>query len=161
MERDWTGHEIAAEERRILDETAHALGLVVMEFARLEFNLGMRIANELPRLEAKAGDTLFAQRIGILEDAARRRFDKQPVMFANYLAWIVEANALRAERNRMVHGRWTIEANKGVARNVIGLPFEEKPSKSYQVEDLLAFRDRIAAASKALQALPSVWGSSA
>jgi len=156
MEAEWTGHEIAAEERRILDETAHALGLVVMEFAQLEFRLGLRIATQLPEFEAKAGEAWFAQRVEILGDAARRRFDDSPVSYASYLAWIAEVNALRAQRNQLVHGRWGIEATQGVACNVVGMPFAQQASHAYRPDDLLAFRDRILAANKALGALPPV-----
>lgn len=157
MDRQSHEHEVLAEERRILDDTAHALGLVVMEFARLEFNLGMRIAALRPGLETKAGETWFAQRIGILEDAARRRFDTEPVAFASHLAWIAEATALRAQRNQLVHGRWAIDPHRGMARNLVGVPFgTQTASRDYTPDDLLAFRDRILAASKALDLLPPV-----
>ena len=110
-----------------------------------------------PGLETKAGETWFAQRIGILEDAARRRFDTEPVAFASHLAWIAEATALRAQRNQLVHGRWAIDPHRGMARNLVGVPFgTQTASRDYTPDDLLAFRDRILAASKALDLLPPV-----
>jgi hypothetical protein len=103
---------------------ATALGEMLIEFGRLDMNLGLAIAAQEggARFDDMVNsiDQQFASRIQSLADAAKTRYGSEE-SGKRYEQWVDEANQLRLIRNRLVHCRWGFTPD-GKAVSVIGMP---------------------------------------
>ena len=137
-------------------ELALRLGYMVMEFSRLELELGLLLVwthggRDYDAMAARLRRANFNDRLRILRDHLHARTDDHP----DYAAWLGEANQARRLRNHLIHGRWGFhgpEAERPIS-NVRGEPFLEEQAEvdftlaelDAQLAQLKALRRRLAA----------------
>jgi len=136
-------------------EVALRLGLMVMEYSRLETELGLVLywADEGRRSEEMAAILRradFNARLKLLRSHLRGRERAH----AGYAEWVRDADEARRLRNRLMHGRWSIPGpSEGTVTNVRGDPFAREHEETTltladldgQLADLKALRRRLAA----------------
>jgi hypothetical protein len=121
-------------------ELAQRLGFMVMEFSRLEMELGLLLAwvhggREQEAMAARLRRANFNDRLRMLRDHLAARTDAHP----GYAAWVAEANQARRLRNHLIHGRWGFhgaEAARPIS-NVRGESFlEEQTEVDFSLDEL-------------------------
>ena len=126
------------------DAASRHLGRFLFGFSRLEFVVALAIAsitrqlgrnwspvvkkpgNFYSNLDALAGYIASSATLDINAKLA-------------YEAWITDVNSLRARRNSLVHGRWVVEAQRGVVLNVLEPVPGEAEVTEYTIEELEIF----------------------
>jgi hypothetical protein len=133
---------------------AQCLGLLVMEYSRLEMEVGLvlhaanggRDGETVARLLRRAD---FNKRLAILRDYLGDHADVDPA----YRHWVNDANAARKLRNRLMHGRWDFGDPATPTFTVVrGDPFSDEqettqmslPELEAQLQRLKALRRRLA-----------------
>ena len=145
--------------RKLRRAIALRLGRMVMEYSRLETELGL-VLYASTRGDAR-GEMAFAlrradfsQRVRML----RQHLAAHPRAHPDYAQWARDADAARRLRNRLIHGRWEFrDPAAQVVVNVRGDPFSTEqaevetsvPELDAQLEQLKALRRRLAALRKA------------
>jgi hypothetical protein len=142
-------------------EVALRLGFMVMEFSRLEMELGLTLvwANDGADKDAMAlrlRRANFNDRLRLLRDHLAARRDAHP----DYRAWLTDANHARKLRNRLIHGRWGFRDPEAAApvTNVRGDPWSDELDEvdtslaelDTQLEQLKSLRRRLAALREAV-----------
>jgi hypothetical protein len=113
------------------------LGRMVMEYSRLEMELGLLLhgidgGREAAAMALELRRADFNQRLGML----RSRLRALPHAPAGYGAWVREADEARRLRNRVMHGRWGFHPDAQTFTNVRGDPFSDE-----QTEETLTLAD--------------------
>jgi hypothetical protein len=136
---------------RLKHDVATRLGLMVMEFSRLEMELGLvlhwadegRHAEEMAERLRRAN---FNDRLRMLRDQLASEKHAPPA----YRAWLAEANQARKLRNRLIHGRWGFHGPDATApvSNVRGDPWSDEID---EVDTTLAELDEQLAQLKSLR----------
>lgn len=145
--------------RKLKRGVALRLGKMVMEFSRLEMELGLALygsADEHTRADVafalRRAD--FSARLAML----RRHLSAQRHVHGDYSEWAREADAARRLRNRLIHGRWDFrDPDSQQVTNVRGDPFSDEQTEvtttlaelDAQLEQLKALRRQLAALRKA------------
>ena len=132
-------------------ELALRLGYMVMEFSRLEMELGLLLVwthggRDYDAMAARLRRANFNDRLKMLRDHLQARTDDHP----DYGTWLADANRARRLRNHLIHGRWGFHG-PGAERpisNVRGEPFLEEQA---EVDFTLAELDKELAQLKALR----------
>jgi hypothetical protein len=145
--------------RKLKRGVALRLGRMVMEFSRLEMELGLALYGSAGK-QARADMAFalrradFSARLAML----RRQLAAQSHVHPDWSEWAREADAARRLRNRLIHGRWDFRDPQSVeVTNVRGDPFSNEQSEvtttlaelDAQLEQLKALRRRLAALRKA------------
>jgi hypothetical protein len=145
--------------RKLRSGVALRLGRMVMEFSRLEAELGLALYASAPR-PARADMAFalrradFSARLGML----RRHLATLDAVHPDYSEWVRDADAARRLRNRLIHGRWEFRDPHSVeVTNVRGDPFSNEVVEvattlaelDAQLEQLKGLRRRLAALRKA------------
>jgi hypothetical protein len=141
--------------RKLKRGVALRLGRMVMEFSRLEMEVGLALYGAAPRharkemaFELRRAD--FSARLAML----RRHLAAQARVHPEYSEWAREADAARRLRNRLIHGRWDFrDPDSQEVTNVRGDPFSDELAEvtttlaelDAQLEQLKALRRRLAA----------------
>ena len=142
--------------RKLKSRVALRLGRMVMEFSRLEMELGLALYGSARKdgrdemaYQLRRAD--FSARLAML----RRHLGAHPQ--PDYSAWARDADAARRLRNRLIHGRWDFRDPDSVeVTNVRGDPFASDVTEvtttlaelDGQLEQLKALRRRLAALRK-------------
>jgi hypothetical protein len=144
--------------RKLKRGVALRLGRMVMEFSRLETEVGLALYGSAAA-HARADVALalrradFSARLAML----RRHLAAQPHVHPDYSQWARDADAARRLRNRLIHGRWDFrDPDAREFTNVRGDPFSDERSEvtmtlaelDAQLEQLKALRRRLAALRK-------------
>jgi hypothetical protein len=143
---------------KLRSAVALRLGRMVMEYSRLETELGLALFGTARGDEAQAMTLAlrradFSERLRML----RRHLDAHPRADARYAAWSREADAARRLRNQLIHGRWDFRDPSGQAVTLLrGDPFSAEQTEvetsigqlDGQLEQLRALRRRLAALRK-------------
>jgi hypothetical protein len=138
-------------------ELALRLGYMVMEFSRLEMELGLLLVwthggRDYDAMAARLRRANFNDRLRILRDHLQSRTDDHP----DYATWLAEANQARKLRNHLIHGRWGFhgaDAQRPIS-NVRGEPFlEEQVEADFTLEELDAQLAQLKALRRRLAAL--------
>lgn len=145
--------------RRLKSRVALRLGRMVMEFSRLEMELGLALHGSAPQharadlaFELRRAD--FSARLAML----RRPLGAQSRVHPDYSQWTRDADAARRLRHRLIHGRWDFRDPLSVeVTNVRGDPFSDELAEvttalvelDAQLEQPKALRRRLAALRKA------------
>ena len=130
------------------------IGRMVMEYSRLETELGLALfgtarADEAPAMTLALRRADFSERLRML----RRHLDSQPRADARYAVWAREADAARRLRNQLIHGRWDFrDPSAQVVTLLRGDPFSHEQTQvetsvaqlDAQLEQLKALRRRLA-----------------
>jgi hypothetical protein len=145
--------------RKLKRGVALRLGRMVMEFSRLEMELGLALYGSAAK-HARADMAFalrradFSARLAML----RRHLGTQSHVHPDWSEWAREADAARRLRNRLIHGRWDFrDPDSQEVTNVRGDPFSDEQSEvtttlaelDAQLEQLKALRRRLAALRKA------------
>ena len=132
-------------------EVATRLGFMVMEFSRLEMELGLVLhwahqGRDAASMAERLRRANFNDRLKLLRDHLASRHDEHP----DYAAWLTEANQARKLRNRLIHGRWGFHGPDAPApvSNVRGDPWSDE---LVEVDTSLAELDAQLAQLKALR----------
>ena len=145
--------------RKLKRGVALRLGRMVMEFSRLEMELGLALYGSAAK--AERADMAFALRRADFSARLamlRRHLAVQAHVHPDYSAWARDADAARRLRNRLIHGRWDFrDPDSQEVTNVRGDPFSSEQSEvtttlaelDAQLEQLKALRRRLAALRKA------------
>lgn len=134
------------------------LGRMVMEFSRLEMELGLALyGSAAPHARKDMAFALrradFSARLAML----RRHLAVQSRVHPEYSEWARDADAARRLRNRLIHGRWDFrDPESREVTNVRGDPFSDEQTEvattlgelDSQLEQLKALRRRLAALRK-------------
>lgn len=152
---DGVDHALVAKLRRAV---ALRIGRMVMEYSRLEMELGLLLhgidgGREAAAMALELRRADFNQRLGMLRSRLRA-LGSAP---AGYGAWVREADAARRLRNRLMHGRWGFHRDGRTVSNVRGDPFSEEQTEETmtladldaQLAQLKALRRQLAALRKA------------
>jgi hypothetical protein len=145
--------------RKLKSRVALRLGRMVMEFSRLEMELGLALYGSAPKharadmaFQLRRAD--FSARLAML----RRHLGAQSRVPPDYSEWTRDADAARRLRNRLIHGRWDFRDPASLeVTNVRGDPFSDEQVEvtttlaelDAQLEQLKALRRRLAALRKA------------
>ena len=140
--------------RKLKGRVALRLGRMVMEFSRLEMELGLALYGAAPKharadmaFQLRRAD--FSARLAML----RRHLGAQSRVHPEYSEWTRDADAARRLRNRLIHGRWDFRDPQSVeVTNVRGDPFSDEQTEvtttlaelEAQLEQLKALRRRLA-----------------
>jgi hypothetical protein len=131
------------------------LGRMVMEFSRLELEVGLALHGAAPAHARR--DTAYALRRADFSARLamlRRHLGAQDRVHPDYSEWVREADAARRLRNRLIHGRWDFRDPESLTfTNVRGDPFSDEQSEvtmtladlDRELEQLKALRRRLAA----------------
>jgi hypothetical protein len=141
--------------RKLKRGVALRLGCMVMEFSRLETELGLALYGSA-REHARADMAFALRRADFSERLAmlRRQLSAQAHVHPDYSEWAREADAARRLRNRLIHGRWDFrDPDSQSFTNVRGDPFSDEQSEvtmtlgelDAQLGQLKALRRRLAA----------------
>jgi hypothetical protein len=136
-------------------DVATRLGSMVMEFSRLEMELGLLLywadeGRDSASMAQRLRRANFNDRLKMLRD----KLAQEPGTHPDYRAWLVEANQARKLRNRLIHGRWGFHGPEAPApvSNVRGDPWSDElvevdttlPELDAQLAQLKALRRRLA-----------------
>ena len=143
-----TGADIWRIRETLERDAALALGSALFAFSRLDMNVGLMVASiyrntgredQVP----KADSMSFHVRLEFIEQylAADSALDSRALSLMR--DWLAQAHDARAERNKMVHGRWSADPHKGKAVNIVGLPSSDaQQTIEYTIEELNAVTTR-------------------
>lgn len=128
----------------IESDAATLLGLLSLEFARLDTALGVCIVSvdagrRLDELTRQYDKASFEDKVAFLRKTVDRRFgDADPAREA-YTAWLARADDARRVRNHLVNGRVGFDADTGRVVSVIGLPTsQDQRTRRYALDELRA-----------------------
>ena len=96
-------------------KAAETIGHIVLSFSRLDFNIALAIRNIVTTTQPEQLNPLierlnFKQRLEVLRDLVQSSTHVNADGVAQFEAWYVRADNLRAKRNAFVHGRWGFDA---------------------------------------------------
>lgn len=158
-----TGAEQFVRQKELENGAASALGFMLMEFARLDMNLGLCLVwvdggAELDRLTKAVSEMSLKAKLDALAGHVASKLPAGSKRHAAYTAWLERSHKIRRWRNDLVHGRWGIDPHKGVVFNVIGLPTSpDQHSIEYSLEQLQAITDELASLQVELSRLRDHW----
>ena len=158
-----TAGELLAKNDALENEAASLLGHMIFEFSRLDMNLGLCLVwvDSGARVEGLT-KTVETQNLKIkLDELTKHVIAKLPLgskRRSAYENWIERANAVRQQRNNLVHGRWGVEAHKNKVVNVIGLPTSSGQQViEYTLDELAEVNEELRDLQRELRRLREQW----
>lgn len=126
----------------IESDAATLLGLLSLEFARLDTALGMCVVwadggRQLDELTRRFETASFDDKVAFLRKTVDRRFgDADPAREA-YTAWLARADDARRVRTHLLNGRVGFDPDTGRVVSVIGLPTsQDRRTRRYALDEL-------------------------
>ncbi len=126
----------------IESDAATLLGLLSLEFARLDTALGLCVVSvdagrRLEELTRQFDTASFDDKVAFLRKTVDRRFgDGEPAREA-YTAWLARADDARRVRNHLVNGRVGFDPDTARVVSVIGLPTsQDRRTRRYALDEL-------------------------
>ena len=103
------------------------VGKLVFAFSRLDANLALLAASKedpdsRANTIAKLKNTSFKHKLAWVIPVLRKAYPNDAQCLAEWQRWLASAEALRALRNDMVHGRWGVNDMERTINNVVGIP---------------------------------------
>ena len=160
---DLTAGELWARAEVLENDAASQLGRMVFEFSRLDVNLGLCLVwvdggAKIQSLSKSVENLNLKFKLIELEKHVKAKLPDGSNRRKAYEDWIQRAHAIRQQRNRLIHGRWGVEAHINKVINVIGLPTsDEQQVTRYGIEELVAVNDEIRALQLELNRLRDHW----
>lgn len=158
-----TVEELWARREALEGEAASLLGHMLFEFSRLDVNLGLCLVwmDGGVRIQERTKSVEGMNLKGKLDELAKHVEAKLPNGSKRrraYEIWIDQANAIRQQRNNLVHGRWGVESHKNKVVNVIGLPTSENQKiTEYGINELAAINTELRRLLAELSRLRKYW----
>jgi hypothetical protein len=126
-------------------DASTVLGRAIFAFSRLDVNLGLMIASLLrlagnPNQALKVDEMNFHKRLDFLGSYVQETPTLDPKASHALTSWLQGADALRVQRNQLVHGRWGVDPYKRTVLNIVGLPSSDtQRTIEYTLEELESF----------------------
>lgn len=126
---------------------ASVLGYMLLEFSRLETDLGLLLAwagngANLESLSNTVEKLSFRDKLLRLKGLVQSVLPLGSEARASYERWIDSANTFREHRNCLVHGRWGVDTHRNCVTNVMGLPTSPtQVATQYSIEQLMEAKD--------------------
>jgi len=139
---DWTGADLTAVREALELGAATALGQMLIEFSRLDLNLGLFLvaaspASDLVKRTEKIEAMTLEQRLTAIRRRVAKTWPRDTEAAQAFRHWLVAVHKVRQQRNQLVHGRWGVDPMAGKAVNVWGLPTSrEQRSRAYTLDEL-------------------------
>lgn len=158
-----TAGELWAHRDAMEAAAASLLGHMLFEFSRIDVNLGLCLAwvdsgVNLERLTPKVAAMTFHAKLLELTRHVECKLPAGSKRKGAYDRWIERMHVARAERNRLVHGRWGIEAHRHRVVNVVGLPTGEgQQCVEYSIDELAAMNEELRSLERELRRLRTQW----
>lgn len=158
-----TGAEQLVRQKELENGAASALGFMLMEFSRLDMNLGLCLVwvdggAELDRLTKAVEDMSLKAKLDTLAGHVASKLPVGSKRHTAYTAWLDRSHKIRLWRNDLVHGRWGVDPHKGVVFNIIGLPTSpDQQSTEYVLPQLQAVTDELVSLQVELSRLRDQW----
>ena len=159
----YTAGELWAHKEKLETDAAYQLGHMIFEFSRLDVNLGLCLVwvDGGARIESLTKSVENINLKGKLDELRKHVEAKLPDGSKRrkaYEAWIQRTDAIRQQRNNLVHGRWGVEAVNNKVVNVVGLPTSnEQQVTRYGIGELVAINDELRALQNELSRLRDHW----
>lgn len=144
-------------------DAASLLGYMLFEFSRLDVSLGLSLVwvNDGENLEShtkSVARSSFNARLEELSKHIDAKLRRDSESYRAYEDWIRRADAIRQQRNELVHGRWGVEAHQNCVVNVVSLPISETQKVTrYSTEELSAVNDKLHSLRGELEKLRDRW----
>lgn len=158
-----TAGELWAHREAMQAAAASLLGHMLFEFSRIDVNLGLSLVwvdsgANLESLTPKVAEMSFHSKLGELAKHVQVKLPAGSKRRAAYDRWIERMHIARAERNRLVHGRWGIEAHRSKVVNVVGLPTGgAQQTTEYSIDELAAVNEELRSLELELRRLRTHW----
>lgn len=158
-----TAGELWAHREAMEAAAASLLGHMLFEFSRIDVNLGLSLVwvdsgANLESLTPKVSGMSFHGKLGELAKHVQVKLPAGSKRRAAYDRWIERMHIARAERNRLVHGRWGIEAHRSKVVNVVGLPTGGgRQTTEYSIDELAAVNKELRSLELELRRLRTHW----
>lgn len=142
---------------------ASLLGHMLFEFSRIDVNLSLCLVwvdngANLESLTPKVAELSFHRKLEELAKHVQLKFPASSKRRVAYDLWIERMHMARAERNRLVHGRWGIEAHRNKVVNVVGLPTGGAQQEvEYSIDELAAVNEELRSLELELRRLRTHW----
>jgi hypothetical protein len=142
---------------------ASLLGHMLFEFSRIEVNLGLCLVwvdggANLESLTPKVAELTFHAKLEQLATHVRLKLPAGSKRRAAYDHWVERMHIARAQRNRLVHGRWGIEAHRSKVVNILGLPTNDAQQvREFSIEELSAVNEELRSLERELSRLRTHW----
>jgi hypothetical protein len=163
MNEDLTARELSARRVRLEAAAATLLGRMLIEFSRLDTELGLCAAwvgkgQRLDELNPSLDTMNFYGRLKFVRYHVAAAFDSSGAAYLAYSNWLDRADRMRSIRNELVHGRWGVNAVDEEIVNVIGLPTSpNQRCVKYTVSQLTQLVESLVALCRELGSLREVW----
>lgn len=158
-----TAGELSAHRDAMEAAAASLLGHMLFEFPRIDVNLGLCLAwvdsgAGLGRLTPKVATMTFHTKLLELTRHVECKLPTDSKRKGAYDRWIERMHVARTERNRLVHGRWGIEAHRNKVVNVVGLPTGDgQQCVEYSIDELAAVNEELRSPDLELRRLRTHW----
>jgi hypothetical protein len=158
-----TAGELWAHREALEAAAASLLGHMLFEFSRIDVNLGLCLVwvdsgANLESLTPKVAALSFHSKLGELAKHVQLKLPAGSKPRVAYDRWIERMHMARAERNRLVHGRWGIEAHRSKVVNVVGLPTGGGQQEiEYSIDELAAVNEELRSLELELRRLRTHW----
>ena len=145
---DTTAGEIWRLHEKLERDASELLGRAIFSFSRLDVSFGSMVAS-IQRTSgndeavSKVEEMKFHKRIEFLSRFVREAQDIHPSAREAMNEMLKQADELRVQRNRLIHGRWDVDDSKRKVLNIIGLPGSGTQRViEYSLEELESFVQR-------------------
>jgi hypothetical protein len=158
-----TAGELWAHRDAMEAAAASLLGRMLFEFSRIDVNLGLCLVwadsgADLERLTPKVAALSFHSKLSELSKHVERKLPPGSKRRNAYDRWLERMHVARVERNRLVHGRWGIEAHRHRVVNVVGLPTGDgQQCVEYSIDELAAVNEELRSLEHELRPLRTQW----
>lgn len=158
-----TAAEVQIAARELEQAAASILGRMLFEFSRLDVALGLLLVwadegSNLHERTERVTDYTLHRKLEFLAELVDRKFKESSKAHSAYSRWLREAHSARKTRNRLVHGRWGVEATRQQITNVMGLPTSpDQNAVSYSLRGLEEVLNSMADLQVDLQKLRTQW----
>ena len=158
-----TGEAVHLRTEELEQAAASILGRLLFDFSRLELELGLLLVwtgegSRLNELTAQVAGHTFQKKLAFLRKLVGAKFKKDSAGHSAYSGWLRRTHTARVSRNRLVHGRWGIDANQQRIINVMGLPTSPDQNEvRYSLRELEDVLNTIRELHAELQKLRKQW----
>ena len=160
---EWTAVEMFAAREKTEREAASLLGEFLFEFGRLEVAQGLCLVwhdngRELESLTLQASGLSFNDRLELMTNLLEKSSENGSKKEQAYRDWIAQAHEARKFRNKLAHGRWSVETHGRCVFHASGLPTSPDPRQTeFSLEELRAFIEKMRDLQRDLAAIGKLW----
>ena len=163
MKEDITAEELWKLREDMENSAASILGHMLFEFARLDVATGLCVSwvdmgRQLEAITARAMGLTFHKRLEFLSEWVGANLPLGSNRHKAYVAWLVDADAVRLRRNKLIHGRWWVDPYQDHIVNVTGLPNSPAQAEHrYTLSDLQGVLEEMKRLQSVLHGLRQKW----